>query len=500
MKEVIFLETGLHNLFIDQPFEVALKIEGATFRKYENRVTKRFEAEQKSYFIKTHGPVGWKEIIKNLVQFKIPVVGAKREFEALEHLSQNSISCPSIKGYGFKGINPANSSSFLITEELYNTISLEDFFSKGLYENLSFKNKRNLIIEAANLIRRMHSTGLNHRDLYLCHVHIQKDTRFDAIQLSLIDLHRAQIRSRVPSRWLIKDLGGFIHSVLQFNLTERDFYRFFMAYFGCSFEELIRLHQTTLRKILQRAFKMYLKPQIKEISLTKKTTNKESIFIKFNQKSRRFLIRKDKERIKEKVLQFFEDEEYLRNSGEVIKDEEGHLVVKVEVDNSELFIKKYRIKNFLHGVTRLFKSTRAYNSMKATLFFNAAGIKTANPVLFCEDEGFLGAKTSYLVTESITGKRLDEAIVGREDSQKIVANFEAFFKRISWIDYCHGDAKTSNFFIHESLVAFDLDSSRKSLTRFGFKKNLKRDRKRILKSLKGYNEVYLALSKRFHRS
>ena len=54
---------------------------------------------------------------------------------------------------------------------------------------------------------------------------------------------RAQIRSKVPHRWIVKDLGGFIHSVLQFNLTERDFYRFFMTYFDCSFRSIVQKHQ-----------------------------------------------------------------------------------------------------------------------------------------------------------------------------------------------------------------------------------------------------------------
>ena len=80
---------------------------------------KDLRMNKKNYFIKTHGPVGWKEILKNLIQFKTPVVGAKREYQALNHLSKNGVKCPEVKGFGLRGFNPANSSSFLITKELY---------------------------------------------------------------------------------------------------------------------------------------------------------------------------------------------------------------------------------------------------------------------------------------------------------------------------------------------------------------------------------------------
>ena len=112
----------------------------------------------------------------------------------------------------------------------------------------------------------MHSSGLNHRDLYLCHLHVKEDIDFNNIKIYLIDLHRAQIRSSVPLRWTIKDLGGFFHSAIQFNFTERDFYRFLMSYFDCSFGDLFGRHQHIIGKILDRAFSMYLKPNLKKFS------------------------------------------------------------------------------------------------------------------------------------------------------------------------------------------------------------------------------------------
>ena len=53
MKEVTFLDNYLNQLFYKKDtFNEVQNIEGKVFRKYENRITKQFEAQEKRYFIK----------------------------------------------------------------------------------------------------------------------------------------------------------------------------------------------------------------------------------------------------------------------------------------------------------------------------------------------------------------------------------------------------------------------------------------------------------------
>ena len=501
MEKVIFLDNHVKQFFTNEDvFDVAQNIEGKVFRKYENRVTKQFQVQDKSFFIKFHGPVGWKEIFKNLIQIKTPVVGAQREYEALNHLSINDINCPKIKGFGKKGLNPSKSSSFLVTEELYETISLEDFFLKGLHKDLTYKQKCNLIDVSASLIRRMHLTGLNHRDLYLCHLHIKKEIDFDNIEIHLIDLHRAQIRSVVPRRWIVKDLGGFFHSAIQFDFTERDFYRFMMSYYNCSLKDLIAGHQKMVMQILNRAFSMYLKPSLEEFSnKSSLSISEDSLFTQHITPSGKFILEKNLN--PKHFVHLFEDEDLLIRKGEVIKNEKGHLIVKIKLIDRYFFIKKYRIKNILHGISRLFKRTRAYNSWLTMHWFNAVGIRTANPISLFEKNGILGSRVSFLITEEIEGKRLDEAIDQNVDADLIVGRIEAFFKRMGWIKFRHGDAKSSNFFLNQNrLIAFDLDSSRRNYSNCFHNKAISKDKNRILRSLKENNKIYLKLSKRLRGS
>ena len=51
-----------------EPFAQAATQPGEVYRAREGRRTLRFEAAGRSYFLKYHGGIGWREIIKNLPQ------------------------------------------------------------------------------------------------------------------------------------------------------------------------------------------------------------------------------------------------------------------------------------------------------------------------------------------------------------------------------------------------------------------------------------------------
>ena len=57
------------------PFEQAARQRGDVFRAREGRRTLRFEAGGRHYFLKYHAGIGWQEIVKNLSQAKLPILG-----------------------------------------------------------------------------------------------------------------------------------------------------------------------------------------------------------------------------------------------------------------------------------------------------------------------------------------------------------------------------------------------------------------------------------------
>lgn len=208
-----------------------MQLKGECFRHQEGRLTQRIRIGEKFYFIKQHRGIGWREIFKNLLQLRLPVISAKTEWLAIEKLQSLGIATPQIVGYGEQGLNPAQKKSFILMEELNQQISLEKLAE--INSMISFTFKRNLIKKIAQIAAIMHKNGINHRDFYLCHFLLSfnaHDNIGNNLVLYLIDLHRAQIRHKVPRRWLIKDLAGLYFSSKDIHLTRRDYYCFMKYY------------------------------------------------------------------------------------------------------------------------------------------------------------------------------------------------------------------------------------------------------------------------------
>ncbi len=206
---------------------------GEVFRDVDGRKTLRFEEQGESYFIKIHTGVGWKEIFKSLSQLKKPVLGAENEYLAIKYLTELSINTMTLVSYATKGWSPEKLQSYVVTEELKDTISLEDYCANWLSHPPGYSEKQILIRTIATIAKKMHENGINHRDFYICHFLMKNKAIFsDDICLFLIDLHRVQIRNKVPQRWLVKDLAALYFSAMHIGLTQRDYYRFIKIYQG----------------------------------------------------------------------------------------------------------------------------------------------------------------------------------------------------------------------------------------------------------------------------
>ncbi len=265
MKEVISLDEPFASAWAGRdPFVEVEQLEGKVYRALEARKTLRFEMAGRGYFVKIHRGVGWLEILKNLLLMRLPVLGASNEWRALARLRELGVQTMRAVAFGLRGRNPARQHSFIITEELDATESLEDYCRDWPERPPPVALKRALIDRVAWMSRQMHENGINHRDFYICHFLLDVRGGRDAVapesfHLHLIDLHRAQMRAQTPVRWVVKDVGGLYFSAMDIGLTRRDLYRFMRGYRNCALRDTLEKDASFWAAVEERAIALYRK-------------------------------------------------------------------------------------------------------------------------------------------------------------------------------------------------------------------------------------------------
>ncbi len=247
-----FINPTLAQIMGDEdPFSWQENLEKVIFRDVENRKTSRVLIGQERYFIKIHKSASWQSAFNELVGGQTPRFGAEAEWRAVRAFQ--TLGIPTIEPYLYakRGTSFLNHRSLLISKALEKKVSLEHFSTS----NPVFK--RLLIKKIAEISRKMHLAGINHRDFYLCHFLMDQNISKGPV-LHLIDLHRAQEREKVPRRWLIKDLGSLLFSSLFKGLTRRDLLRFVRDYSDRPLRESLK-DKNLWAGSLARARGLYLK-------------------------------------------------------------------------------------------------------------------------------------------------------------------------------------------------------------------------------------------------
>ncbi len=238
-------------------FRHAFSVEGHVFRNIKNRCTLKFCLDGKSFFIKRQGPVGWREILKNKLQGKDPVVSSANEYLALRLLPKLGVHTMTSCAFAVRGNDIAHLESFLVTEELIGMVSLEDYCRYWKDNPPSPRVRRSIVRALAETCAKMHRSGMNHRDCYLCHFLVDPQLlERGKCDLFVIDLHRAQIRNHIPKHFQIKDVAGIFFSSMDCGLTKRDILRFMAVY---THTMRTAIPRQTWNRIFHAAVRLYRK-------------------------------------------------------------------------------------------------------------------------------------------------------------------------------------------------------------------------------------------------
>jgi heptose I phosphotransferase len=202
-----------------------------------------------------------------LQQLRLPVLGARNEWEGIRALERLGVPTMKIAAFGQDGGNPARMKSFIITDALQHTQDLESWLptlTENQEHHMALPLKWSVIREVGLISRKLHTNGINHRDFYLCHLRIDLKSfarEADQPRIYVMDLHRVAIRRQTPLRWVVKDIAGLLYSALhaprKINLTRNDFLRFVSVYDDLSWRQSLIKNRYFWQKVLRRVIRTH---------------------------------------------------------------------------------------------------------------------------------------------------------------------------------------------------------------------------------------------------
>lgn len=207
------------------------------------------------FHFKRHRGFELKEAVKFLMTRSPLETAGRREWENIFRLQ--GLNIPSMRpvAFGEKKLLFLERRSFIITQAIPNAAPMDDYVREhyaGALEAEAEREKRALLWEVGDLVRRLHNAGLTHMDLYLNHFFVRETPEGDKV-LHLIDLQRVAKRWAFKRRWLVKDLAALVYSTRNLPLSRNDIARIFSAYFD---GVLTPANRGLLRAALKRARRM----------------------------------------------------------------------------------------------------------------------------------------------------------------------------------------------------------------------------------------------------
>ena len=191
---------------------------------------------------------------------------------------------------------------------------------------------------------------------------------------------------------------------------------------------------------------------------------------------------------------------FLHNPDRIINDPKSlflkkgnsSTVIRIKIDEHDLVVKRYNIKNISHRLRRFLRPSRALHSWKSAHLLQMLGIATPMPVAILERRfGYFRSK-AYFVYEHIDGPNaIDFFNHGNEQQKLVVAKrILDIFKNLAIAKISHQDMKGTNIIIHqEHPVLVDLDAMSMHISRRRFVRAHQRDISIFLENWKTVPEI-----------
>ncbi len=222
--ERLLLENDLGTFDAIMRFSGGRIVKKALKERYTTKITLDSQDGAVNCFLKRYLRSPITEYFKQIIRLTRPIFGARNEWEALVYLNRLGVPTAVPVAYG-----ECQGRSFTMTLAIENIIRACDWFEKFQPDSgEAVRVRRKLLVEElARIVRKMHDSGINHQDLYLCHFLVRFEG--DVPRVFIIDNQRVMVHSgSLPERWRVKDLAQFCFSASC--LTKEELEYFFEKY------------------------------------------------------------------------------------------------------------------------------------------------------------------------------------------------------------------------------------------------------------------------------
>jgi tRNA A-37 threonylcarbamoyl transferase component Bud32 len=397
-----------------------------------------------------------------------------REQKGLAALARSGVCAPEILLEG--NLDPERN-PVIILKKIDPATSLDRAWEKA--ENT--KQRGEVLKQVMEVVALQHESGIFHEDMHLGNFMLSEN--------NLYALDGAAVRTRhlghpLPIKKSLDNLALFFAQIYpQFDPLIPDAFRSYLQ------KRKWRYTDEILERLEKKISK---KRQYRQRKYLKKIYRKSSAHV--CKKSLHKFIICDRSLYTREMENFLENPDVYFTSSNVLKNGNSSTVARVNVDGHDLVIKRYNIKNRLHGLSRAFRPSRAWISWKNAHRLNILGIATPAPVAMIENRlGPLRSK-AYFIARYAEGKDIGRMAKFGDISEKtatlLAVLFTGLIKKLADSDIAHGDLKASNFFLSgQNLVVMDLDAMHKYLIKSFLRRRVEKDCNRLLKNWENEPEI-----------
>lgn len=158
-------------------------------------------------------------------------------------------------------------------------------------------------------------------------------------------------------------------------------------------------------------------------------------------------------------------------------------VVKSELAEQPVVIKRYNLKTPWHFLRRCLRKSRANVSWYNANLLEFLGIATPQPLGFVEQRFFGLRYKAYFICEHIAGRSLKDLSDSEIQQPEMLQQISDLFEQLHLHHIYHGDLKATNLLVdnQQKIWLIDLDAMQQ-ITKTGFKRLHKQDQQRFLRN------------------